>query len=187
MDGTARRWARVQVTDLVLSTVEEADRVRFVVTSLSTARPVAGADVRVEGLRDNDFVTLARGVTDADGAWTMVAPLPTGRDRTPASVGRFVVTKATDILVLEPGRGPQVYAGERWQQPSEPWLSWTARDVAERQEQARLACHVYTERPIYRPEEPVLIAGMIRRYRAGALSYAAGGGEVVVTAPNEQE
>ena len=187
VDSAARRWARVQVTDLVLSTVEEPDRVRFVVTSLSTARPVAGAEVRVEGLRDKEFVTLARGVTDTDGAWTLVAPLPTGRDRDASLARRFVVTKATDTLVLEPGRGPQVYAGERWQQPSEPWLGWTANSVEDRQEQPRLACHVYTERPIYRPEEPVLMAGIIRRYRAGILSYATGGGEVVVTAPNEQE
>jgi uncharacterized protein YfaS (alpha-2-macroglobulin family) len=48
-------------------------------------------------------------------------------------------------------------------------------------------CHVFTERPIYRPEEPILIAGIIRRYQAGALSYASGTGQVVITGPGEQE
>ena len=69
-DGADRRWMRVQVTDLVLTTVEEADRVRFVVTSLATARPVEGAQVRIEGLQDRrdgtyEFTALAGGTTAA--------------------------------------------------------------------------------------------------------------------------
>ena len=80
-DGADRRWMRVQVTDLVLTTVEDADRVRFVVTSLATARPVEGAQVRIEGLRNRgdgtyEFTTLAGSATAADGAWTLRAPLP---------------------------------------------------------------------------------------------------------------
>ena len=45
---------------------------RFAVTSLSTAQPVSGAQIRVEGVKDEKFVTLASGVTDASGffAWT---------------------------------------------------------------------------------------------------------------------
>ena len=186
-DGSLRRWMRVQVTDLVLTTVEESDRVRFTVTSLSTARPVEGAQVRVEGLRDEAFTTLAQGITGADGSWTMPGPLAKNRDRTVAQLRRFVVRKGTDTLVLEPFRGPQVYAGDRFQATNDAWLGWVTDDLGDRQEKARLLCHVFTERPIYRPEEPMLIAGMIRRYRAGALGYATGTGEVVITAPNEQE
>src|SRR5439155_19070349 len=40
-----RAWMRVQVTDISLSTAEEADAVRFEVTSLSSGLPVAGARV----------------------------------------------------------------------------------------------------------------------------------------------
>jgi uncharacterized protein YfaS (alpha-2-macroglobulin family) len=187
MDGAARSWIRVQVTDLVLTTVEEADRVRFVVTSLSTARPVPGAEVRVQGLRDDAFATLAQGVTDTDGSWTMPGPLALGRDRAQAQLRRFVVTKGVDTLVLEPFRGPAVYAGDRFQATAAPWLGWTTGDLAERREAAKLLCHVFTERPIYRPEEPILVAGMIRRWRGGALTFADGPGEVVITAPNNQE
>ena len=44
IDGGKRRWMRVQVTDLTLTRGRGSrDRVRFVVTSLSTAQPVAGA------------------------------------------------------------------------------------------------------------------------------------------------
>ena len=49
VDGPNRVWLRVQVTDLSLTAVEEADRVRFSVTSLATAQPVAGAEIRLEG------------------------------------------------------------------------------------------------------------------------------------------
>ena len=35
VDGVLRHWARIQVTDLVLTAVEDVDRVRFTVTSLS--------------------------------------------------------------------------------------------------------------------------------------------------------
>ncbi len=193
VDGAQRHWARLQVTDLSLTTVEEADRVRFAVTSMATAAPVAGAQVRVEGTRDGRSVTLAQGTTAADGGWTMLAPLARGRDGGAAAIGRIVVEKADDTLVLEPQRGPQQYAHEAWSRPDAPWLGWTTGDLAERRPEARTLCHVFTERPIYRPEEPVLIAGIVRRQRAGTLSLAGGDGgvggdgDVVITGPGEQE
>ncbi len=185
-DGSARQWMRVQVTDLVLSTVEEAGRTRLVVTSLSTAQPVTGAEIRLEGLQDGDFRTLAHGVTGPDGSWTATAPLAPQGDG-PNVLRRIVVSKATDMLVLEPGRGPQQYAQGTWSQPATPWLGWMTGDAAARQERTRTLCRLFTERPIYRPEDPVLIAGSLRRYRAGALSYASGEGEVVVTGPDQQQ
>ena len=187
VDGVLRHWLRLQVTDLSLTAVEEADRVRFAVTSLATAQPVPGAQIRIEGLRDSAFTTLAQGTTAADGSWTMPAPLAKGKDGDAATLRRFVVTKADDTLVLEPGRGPQQYANGAWTKGASPWLDWTTTDVADRRPKPQLLCHVFTERPIYRPEEPVLVAGIIRRYAGGALSYAAGAGTVVVTGPGEQE
>src|SRR5262249_4837534 len=62
VDGDSRRWLRVQVTDLTLSTIEESGRARFAVTSLATARPVAEAQVLLQGVRDDKFVTLASGM-----------------------------------------------------------------------------------------------------------------------------
>ena len=47
--GGKRSWMRVQVTDLTLTAVEEENRVRFFVTSLSSAKPVEGAAIRLEG------------------------------------------------------------------------------------------------------------------------------------------
>ncbi len=187
VDGSARQWARLQVTDLSLTGVEEADRVRFSVTSLASAQPVPGADIHMDGLRDGRFVTLAQGTTAADGSWTMPAPLARGRDGNDAEIRRIVVTKAADTLVIEPARGPQVYVDGNWSKPDTSWLSWTTSDISDRRPAAQTLCHVFTERPIYRPEEPILIAGMIRRYDRGSLSYATGGGEVLVTGPGDQQ
>jgi alpha-2-macroglobulin len=182
VDGGGRRWLRVQVTDLTLSAVEEASRVRFAVTSLATARPVGEAQVLLQGVDGDRFVTLASGTTDTDGMFTW-----SPAKRNAAQIKRIVVTKALDTLVLEPERGPTEYAHENWTKPESPWLSWTIDPKVDRAEQARTLCHVFTERPIYRPEEPVHIKGYVRSYLGGALSYATRGGTIVVTGPNKQE
>jgi uncharacterized protein YfaS (alpha-2-macroglobulin family) len=182
VDGESRRWLRVQVTDLTLSTIEESGRVRFAVTSLATARPVGEAQVLLQGVREKEFVTLGRGTTDADGMFTW-----TPDNSTAGKIRRIVVTKGLDTLVLEPERGPAEYAKENWTKPESPWLSWTTNPEIDRSEAPRALCHVFTERPIYRPEEPVHIKGYVRTYRGGALSYATRGGTLVVTGPSKQE
>ncbi|OWJ63787.1 alpha-2-macroglobulin [Inquilinus limosus] len=184
VDGADRRWLRLQVTDLTLSTVEEPQRIRFAVTSLNSAKPVDGAEIRLEGVRDDQFVTLARGVTGADGGFTWA---PKGAYADEPEIRRIVVTKGTDTLVLEPENGPAQYAQENWTKPDESWLAWGFGDVAARRERPQMLCHVFTERPIYRPEEAVEIRGFVRSYLGGALSFANGKGEVVVNGPDDQE
>jgi uncharacterized protein YfaS (alpha-2-macroglobulin family) len=182
VDGGKRRWLRVQVTDLSLTAVEEAERVRFVVTSIASALPVAGAEVRLDGVRDNKYVALARGVTDAAGAFMWS---PTTREA--ASIKRIVVTKGLDVLVLDPEHAPSEYARENWTRPKRPWLTWTFDPHADRGELRRTLCHVFSERPIYRPEEPVHIKGYLRTYLAGKLSIGKVGGTLVITSPSNQE
>jgi alpha-2-macroglobulin len=182
VDGDKRNWLRIQVTDLTLSAVEEADRVRFAVTSLATARPVAGAEIRLEGLRDDKPVILTRGTTDGDGGF--IWPLA---KRSAAEIRRIVVSKGLDVLVLDPARGPAEYARENWSKPETSWLAWAVEPDEARGETRRLLCHVFTERPIYRPEEPVHIKGFVRSYLNGAISFARGGGTIVVTGPGNQE
>ena len=179
-----RHWIRLQVTDLSLTTVEEPGRVRFEVTSLATAQPVAGAQIRIEGLEDKDYRVLAEGTTDAQGAFTYV-PHDGGR----AAPERIVVQKATDTLVLSTTAGPEAYAEGNWTRPRGTWLGWsfTKTAVSARAEKPRILCHVFTERPIYRPEEPVEIRGFVRRYLHGALSYATSKGTLLVQGPDKQE
>ena len=98
-----------------------------------------------------------------------------------------MVTKGLDTLVIEPSRAPAEYAHETWSKPSQSWLSWTADPKQDRQKKPRILCHVFTERPIYRPEEPVHVKGYVRCYLGGKLSYASGGGAAVIKGPGKQE
>jgi alpha-2-macroglobulin len=184
LQGGERHWIRLQVTDLSLTAVEEPGRVRFAVTSLATARPVPGAEIRVEGITNKEYRLLAQGTTDADGAFTYTA-----RDGGQAAARRVIVRKATDTLVLQTTPGPLQYANGNWTQPAGNWLGWpfTKTAVSARAEQPRILCHVFTERPIYRPEEPVEVRGFVRRYLGGALADTSGKGTVLVHGPDNQE
>jgi alpha-2-macroglobulin len=182
-DGAKRNWLRVQVTDLSLAAVEELKSVHFVVTSLSSAAPVEGASVRIEGVKDDKFVTLVQGQSDAKGQF--VWPL---EKRAEAEIRRIVVTKGLDTLVLSPDEAPSEYAKENWSKPEDAWLSWATDPAdAERKPLTRTLCHVFTERPIYRPEEPVLFKGYIRAYAGGKIMLTKAGGTLVVAGPNNQE
>jgi len=182
VDEDKRKWLRVQVTDLTLSAIEEPTRVRFVVTSLATAQPVGGAQIRIEGVKNDKFVTLANGTTDSSGffAWS-----PSKRGD--GELRRVVVSKGLDTLVIDPDNAPSEYSKELWSKPEAQWLSWTGETDTPRGEKARTLCHVFSERPIYRPEEPAHIKGFVRSYRGGALSLTKTGGTLVVTGPSNQE
>jgi hypothetical protein len=182
VDDKKRHWLRAQVTDLSLSAIEERARVRFAVTSLATAKPVTGAEIRLEGVKDEKFVTLARGVTDGSGFFAF----DPGK-RAEADVRRIVVTKGLDILVLDSNDGPSEYSRENWTKPDGAWLAWTANPQEQRKQEPRTLCHVFTERPIYRPEEPAHVKGFVRSYRDGALSIARAGGTLIVSGPGNQE
>lgn len=185
--GGLRHWMRIEVTDLALSSVEEQGRVRFYVTSLSTARPVPGAEIRVDGVTEGRYRTLAAGLTDDEGAFSFVPDPAAGTAATPR---RIVVQKATDTLVLATRPGPDLYAGNGWRPAEGTWLGWSfaRKRLAGRAEQPRTLCHVFTERPIYRPEEPVEIRGFVRSYLGGRLSAIPGHvGTVLIEDPAGQQ
>lgn len=182
VDEDQRRWLRVQVTDLSLSAIEEPTRVRFAVTSLASAQPVSGAQIRIEGVKDDKFVTLVSGISDASGFFSW-----TPEKRGAGELRRIVVSKGLDTLVVDPDSAPSEYARELWSKPEAQWLSWVGEADAGRAEKPRTLCHVFSERPIYRPEEPAHIKGFVRSYRSGALSLTKRDGTLVVAGPNTQE
>lgn len=182
--STQRSWVRVQVTDLSLTAVEEADRVRFVVTSLSSGAPIADAKIVVEGDRRGDWVELAAGSSNADGAFDWPAP---GQSDASGDIRRIIVSKGDDMLVLDPSRGPDVYADNNWQGSRTTWLQWTQAALAGRSEADRDLVHIFTERPIYRPEEPVHIKGFLRHYSAGNLTRYKGAATLIITGPDQTE
>jgi uncharacterized protein YfaS (alpha-2-macroglobulin family) len=182
--GSQRAWMRVQVTDLSLSAIDERDRVRFVVTSLATGKPVADAKVTVEGSRDGHWVEGFGGSTDATGAvdW----PVP-GDTADAVDVRRITVATDDDLLVLDPTRGPDVYADSNWRASSDTWLEWSGQSLADRAQPDADLVHLFTERPIYRPEEPVHIKGYLRHYSDGVLSLEQPKAVLVITGPDDSQ
>jgi uncharacterized protein YfaS (alpha-2-macroglobulin family) len=166
--GSTRSWMRIDVTDLALSTLEEARRTVFVVTSLSTAKPVAGAEVLLEGVSYGDqptWTTLFRGATDAQGQVAFSAP---GSSR--FAVRRLVVSKGNDRLILDPNSAPDGFADNRWEKGSERWLQWMFESLDYRGARPEQLAHVFTERPVYRPDEPVHIKAFLRQRSNGRLA-----------------
>jgi uncharacterized protein YfaS (alpha-2-macroglobulin family) len=186
--GGRRSWMRLQVTDLSLSTIEEARAVRFVVSSLSSGRPIAGARVRVEGVywesgRDEEWRTFVEGTTDAAGLFLW--PAPGSRPWQHWTVRRIVVESGEDTLVLDPSRPPERYHDNQFSHDHATWLQWAFESLASRGAQPEHPCHIFTERPVYRPEEEVHIKGYLRLREGGRLTPISMPGWLIVEGPGD--
>lgn len=180
-----RSWMRLQVTDLSLTVVETPDEIVFDVTSLATAQPVAGAVVRLEGTlhepsRRPEWVTFAEVRTGIDGRARWVPRGEIGKQR---RIRRITVAKEDDILVWDPARAPERYADNHWSKSSETWLQWTLDNIDRRGSSPPPLCHLFTERPVYRPEEAVHIKGYLRRSVDGHLEPVSPKGSLWVEGP----
>jgi len=189
--SSTRAWMRIQVTDLSLTAAEEPQRVVFGVTSLSTGKPVAGATVRVEGSQTiagtgdgPSWTTLFEGTTDVAGR--LVWSPPGNQPNRSVEVRRIVARSGDDTLVLDPARTPDGFADGQWSPSSETWLGWAFNDqLGARGPQAETLCHIFTERPVYRPEETVHIKGYLRLRERGRLTPERPSGKVVVQGPGD--
>lgn len=193
LDGSKDRyWMRVQVTDLALTTFEETREVRFGVTSLSSGQPVAGATVRLEGWVSrggtSSWDTIFSGNADGQG---IVRWVPPGHQATVSrSIVRVVVESREDRLVLDAQSPPEGYRENRWSAGrGDGWLQWAVSSVLEtRGEQPMTLCHMFTERPVYRPDEEVHVKGWLRRRHLGELAVLSprdGDYQVVVQGPGD--
>jgi uncharacterized protein YfaS (alpha-2-macroglobulin family) len=170
LDGSHRRfYARLQVTDLALSTVEQKQQIHFVVTSAKTAKPIAGARVVLEGIptdyriKIKRWKVLASGITNANGLWKLsvnralkLKPL------------RIRVVSGDDHLLLNTSRRPPAYISNHWSSRYGRWLGWMTRKY--RPSVAKTMAHVWTDRPIYRPGEVVYLQTLLRSVNNGALA-----------------
>jgi alpha-2-macroglobulin len=182
-----RSWIRLQATDLTLSTLEEPRAVQFVVTSLSTGKPVAAAQIRLEGnLREKgkaSWSTLAEGTTNADGVFRWNAPGQV--QNVHRTVYRIIVEKEKDILTLDATCAPDHYGDNQWSTDRSRWLQWAFQQLDFRGTQPINLCHIFTERPVYRPDEEVHIKGYLRRRSQGKLAPLAIQGWLVVEGPGD--
>ncbi|MCP5010557.1 MAG: alpha-2-macroglobulin [Aestuariibacter sp.] len=178
-NSTQRSWVRVQITDLSLSTINEPERARFVVTSLQTGLPVSGARITIEG----DETSILEAVTDRQGQYTWFIPKDSRH-----TVRRIVVTNGDDQLVLNPQTPPQTYANNLWQQNNDGWLAWTQYVRHSYQQDGQDVCHLFTERPVYKPEDVVHIKAYLRNVQHGnfKLKYL-NNPRFVVDGPGQQE
>jgi uncharacterized protein YfaS (alpha-2-macroglobulin family) len=182
-----RYWMRLQSTDLSLSTIEEFRTVRFVVTSLSNGTPVASAQIRLEGTRNDNgkrsWTTLAEGRTDVDGIFRWEAPGYI--QNIYRTIRRITVQNQDDILVLDPARPPDRYQDNQWSSDRSQWLQWTMQNLENREPPAVVLAHIFTERPVYKPEESVHIKGYLRQSEHGKLTPVALEGWLVVEGPGD--
>jgi uncharacterized protein YfaS (alpha-2-macroglobulin family) len=181
-----REWMRVQVTDLSVSMIEEEKSVRFFVTSLSDGRPVEKAEVRVEGGDHGGWTKIASGQTGSDGHFTWErSNLGPAR----AQLRRIVVVKGDDVLTIDPSAPLDRYSANGWFPTYGNTLDWMQGNLAGRHPAPKTLCHVFTERPIYRPDDPVHIKAYVRQLANGALTPGGQGmkTEIVVNGPDDAE
>ncbi|HSA23749.1 MAG TPA: MG2 domain-containing protein, partial [Myxococcota bacterium] len=162
-----RSYVRVQVTNLSLTSVEERERVVFYVRSLDEARPVRGAEVLLEVVREPPPPTqagqrrqppreeLVRLATDAEGRAVLARQAPWRQVR------RVWVKSGEDVLVIDPRDPPPHFANNHWSFWGS-WLQWITQDPPAPPND-RLVGFLFSERPIYRPGEKVYLKGFARR------------------------
>ncbi|MCH8503804.1 MAG: hypothetical protein LAT50_05715 [Ectothiorhodospiraceae bacterium] len=189
-DSDQRHWVRLQVTDLSLTVVEEERQIRFMVTSLRSGEPVAGARVRVDAgdarrQPGQLLVNRADGLTDRSGAYVW-QPRP-GRGELPPE--RIVVTHGDDTLVVDVRSSPpeRYFRGNLAREGG--WLQWVASPaaLAGRPESPDWRGHLYTERPVYRPDEAMHMAGYLRQVHRGKIENRPNRVSLVVTGPDGSE
>ncbi|MBN1879051.1 hypothetical protein JW823_02980 [bacterium] len=163
-DPGPRHWMRIQITDLALTTFEEPDRLTFMVTSLKTAAPVANARVTLEGYSNREWTRILSGKTDSMGVFTQI--MPSGSDYT--NLKRIRVERGNDVLVVDTEHPPELFRYGRWSREGD-WLYQVVNYPSDSHRQS-LVGHLFTERPVYRPGDPVHIRGWIRNRDAGVFA-----------------
>ncbi|HEY0920575.1 alpha-2-macroglobulin family protein, partial [Devosia sp.] len=139
------------VTDLGLTAVSGADGVHAFVRSLSSARPVAGARLRLVAVNNE---ILGEGVTDAGGRLGFAPGLARGTG------GR-----APQLLVAETDAGDYAFLDL-----SRPAFDLTDRGVEGRPAPGALDLFATTERGVYRPGETVFLTALLRDSHATAVT-----------------
>ena len=162
--STTRYYTRIQVTNLCLSTVEEESAVTFVVTSLKSGEPIKGAKIQVHGYKKGKWGKVISGITDNSGKYRYIH-----YKRIDHQIRRIVVSKEEDRLVLDPNSPPPHFLNNHWYNSYNTWLSWLNQNPRNIKLKSVHKAHILTERPVYRPDEPVHIKGYVRLRKQGKI------------------
>ena len=139
-DQLATQW--MVVSDLGLTTLTGEDGVHALVRSLATAAPLAGIELRLIA-RNNEV--LATKTTNAEGRVDFDPGLSRGTGG--AAPALLVATLADDYGFLN---------------LTQPAFDLTDRGVSGRDAPAALDAFLYTERSVYRSNETVYVAALLR-------------------------
>ena len=178
-----RQWIRIQVTDLALTAVRRDNGVRLAVTSLATGEPLVGARIQVQGWRTSKQKKLSIFLdarTGKDGTLDWIPDDPTG-----GGIARIVVRLKDDVLVIDPERGQEQFFNNHWANAREPWFDWTRRANERAVPSATALCHLFSERPVYKPSDVTHLKGWARRRDAGEFEVVQGEGMLIVTGPGD--
>ncbi|MDP2340780.1 MAG: alpha-2-macroglobulin family protein [Deltaproteobacteria bacterium] len=157
-----RAWARVQVTNLSLTAVEERTQAVFFVRSLDGANAVDGARITIEAIEEKKGALVKSVITTDGSGKATLPPQPAWRQ-----IVRIVVEKADDVLVLDPNSAPPRFFNNHWS-PGGSWLSMLNEPAPLPKNDTTLG-FLFTERPIYRPGEKVFLKGFARDKKNGLL------------------
>ncbi|MGN6488075.1 MAG: alpha-2-macroglobulin family protein, partial [Devosia sp.] len=135
---------------LGITTVSGEDGVHAFVRSLTSARPVTGASVRLVAINNE---ILGEGTTDANGEATFAAGLARGDG------GR-----APQLVVAETDAGDYAFIDY-----TRPAFDLTDRGVDGRPTPGPLDLWATTERGVYRPSETVYLTALLRETKAKAV------------------
>jgi len=104
------------------------------------------------GTRENEWVTARRGTNRRTGA-SLAAGLDPGTRSTARCAASWWRTTATPRprSAARARRLPD----NHWSATRETWLQWAFEPLAARTPQPEDLCHIFTERPVYRPDETV--------------------------------
>ncbi len=162
-----RAYVRVQITNLTMTSVEETDKAVLYVRTLDTGDAVRGATVRLEGTyATSPGLAVEEFTTDGDGRVVL-----TPRNAW-SSITRVSVRSGDDVLVLDPRESLPSFANNHWSSYGS-WLNWLLSTIPRPPNDATLG-FVFSERPIYKPSEPVFLKAYVRRKENGGLQVPSG-------------
>lgn len=169
-DQNQRQYARVTVTDLGVTLVEEPDHLLFAITSLASGEPIVGASITAEGIADNpnQTKTLFQLSTDNNGFARY-----DHQDSMPTTLYRMRITHQNDVLTINPQSPPLLFEEGNWRTSAYGWLRWLRNSPNKMRQATVQKAFIFTERPLYRPEEKVFIKAYLRQKTAGQLRLPA--------------